>query len=662
MAYVGKNPRSDSTTLTNQGAATVSNPASGSHKILNRNGQLKVLDSSGVESSVGGGSSGINVIESSSDANGWVASGGGISVTTSTTASDLPLGGVIDTAIKVTPSSSTDYVRYRWTMPESLKNRKLQIEWYQRALSGYASGDLKLEIYKNSASNYSGSYTEFALSTDSSGTSAIPNATGYYSSNFDTDGGDYYEMRLVRTAGTTAINFASVSVGPKSTPQGAVVGDWVSFTPTGSWSTNTTYTGRYRRVGDSIDIRYFIALSGTPTAASLSVNMPTGFTIDSTKYPGNNRNTVGRVLYYDNGGASTGQLLGNAQYGSTTTIDLLAMDDGAASEHELVSITDSAPIAAVSGSRITVTIDNLAVAEWAGSGTVNVAQNDVEYAYNSSTSDLTDTASFAYGPGGGQFANFTATRSKRVRFLTPIQSTDEISFEITENSGVTWSRVETAPGGIIQPYSIQNTVSCGVLLAPVTGSTTDIDVQFQIYRILGGATFGAAGTNWSAIDVSDTYKWRVKKVKSGVAVGFGLADTAGNAGLVNPYSSSGAGVVYSGTYTPTFTSSTNVPIGTGVVSQYIRVGKMVTVSGSVTIDATAGAFTASEFELSLPIASNLSAATDLNGVVAGVIGAGAAFESGYVIGNATTDRALVIYNSATAASHNMVFTFTYEIK
>ena len=59
--------------------------------------------------------------------------------------------------------------------------------------------------------------------------------------------------------------------------------DWTSFTPTGSWSTNTSYSGMYKRVGDTLFCRVVILLTGAPTSASLTVNLPSGLSIDTTK-------------------------------------------------------------------------------------------------------------------------------------------------------------------------------------------------------------------------------------------------------------------------------------------------------------------------------------------------------------------------------------------
>jgi hypothetical protein len=62
-----------------------------------------------------------------------------------------------------------------------------------------------------------------------------------------------------------------------------VVGNWVSFTPTGSFTTNTTYKGRYRQVGDSIEVFTELNFTGAPNAAQLSINLPGSFTIDTSK-------------------------------------------------------------------------------------------------------------------------------------------------------------------------------------------------------------------------------------------------------------------------------------------------------------------------------------------------------------------------------------------
>ena len=56
---------------------------------------------------------------------------------------------------------------------------------------------------------------------------------------------------------------------------------WTVWTPTGAF-TNTTYTGFYRRKGDSVDLKIKATCTGTPGAATFSVNL-VDMTIDTAK-------------------------------------------------------------------------------------------------------------------------------------------------------------------------------------------------------------------------------------------------------------------------------------------------------------------------------------------------------------------------------------------
>lgn len=110
-----------------------------------------------------------------------------------------------------------------------------------------------------------------------------------------------------------------------------------------------------------------------------------------------------------------------------------------------------------------------------------------------------------------------------------------------------------------------------------------------------------------------------------------------------------------GTYTPTLTNVTNLDSSTPFEAQYMRVGATVTVSGKVTVDATAGA--ATELGISLPIASNFGAVEDCCGVGAFT----AVQESVGITGDITNDRAAMRWLAVTLTSQEVTFTFTYQI-
>lgn len=121
---------------------------------------------------------------------------------------------------------------------------------------------------------------------------------------------------------------------------------------------------------------------------------------------------------------------------------------------------------------------------------------------------------------------------------------------------------------------------------------------------------------------------------------------------------SSAGLTGAGTYTPTRSAESNLDANvTPSEAQYLRVGATVTVSGRVTVDPTLTA-TATSFELSLPIASNLGAAEDLAGVAfcGTVAGMGAA-----VYGSAANNTAVFAWVSSDVASQIISYTFTYQI-
>lgn len=113
----------------------------------------------------------------------------------------------------------------------------------------------------------------------------------------------------------------------------------------------------------------------------------------------------------------------------------------------------------------------------------------------------------------------------------------------------------------------------------------------------------------------------------------------------------------SGVYTPTRSSETNLDSNvTMTEAQYLRVGKTVTVSGRFTADPTAAG--ATNFEITLPVASNLGAAEDLAGVaVCGAIAGQCATIHGVV----ANDTAEIAWIAVDTTSQVWSYTFTYQV-
>ncbi len=114
----------------------------------------------------------------------------------------------------------------------------------------------------------------------------------------------------------------------------------------------------------------------------------------------------------------------------------------------------------------------------------------------------------------------------------------------------------------------------------------------------------------------------------------------------------------SGVYTPTRSAEANLDANvTMTEAQYMRVGSTVTVSGRFTADPTLAA-TATSFEITLPIASNIGAAEDVAGVAfcGAIAGQGAA-----IIGVAANDTAKVFWVSGDITSQSWSYTFSYQV-
>jgi len=76
-----------------------------------------------------------------------------------------------------------------------------------------------------------------------------------------------------------------------------------SYTPVGTWSTNTTYTGKWERNGHNIFVRIAVETSGAPDAVTLDeISLPTGLTIDTAALPiTNTAQPIGNVVIVDGG-------------------------------------------------------------------------------------------------------------------------------------------------------------------------------------------------------------------------------------------------------------------------------------------------------------------------------------------------------------------------
>lgn len=131
---------------------------------------------------------------------------------------------------------------------------------------------------------------------------------------------------------------------------------------------------------------------------------------------------------------------------------------------------------------------------------------------------------------------------------------------------------------------------------------------------------------------------------------FLLPDTAGTFALTSDFAS--------GVYSPTRSAEANLDSNvTMSEAQYMRVGNTVTVSGRFTADPTLAA-TATSFEITLPVASNIGAVEDLAGTAfCGAI----ASQGAAILGSVANNTAVFQWVSGDITSQSWSYTFSYQV-
>jgi hypothetical protein len=181
---------------------------------------------------------------------------------------------------------------------------------------------------------------------------------------------------------------------------------------------------------------------------------------------------------------------------------------------------------------------------------------------------------------------------------------------------------------------------------PVTNSGTLTPTLAANLRSLAGLAVGGLTTRLG--DGSF-----VGRTLTGTAGRITVTNGDGNVG--NPTVDIPTTLVNSGTYTPTLTNTTNIASSTASSAQWSRTGNTVTVSGNLSVTATAAAATLTTLGISLPVASALANSNELGGTGA-LINAPAT-----IFGDATNDRATVQWLSASTGALTLCFHFTYRV-
>jgi hypothetical protein len=322
--------------------ATPSNPSAGLKKLYPKtDGKLYTLDSAGNETEVGsggGGSGSKNYIDSISanidnTVGDWLTddgSGGVADYLTLSIEGTVHLAGTGSLVLVKSANNATgEFIKVNTQMIDLADRGKPLFGSfsYDATHANYASGDVIVEVYDvtNAAVLYSGQSADlqilktkgrFDFVTYTEATTAV------------------IQLRLkVNSTNAATYNMLldEFKLGPAANVSVPIITEWQSFNPTGLWTTNTTYVGRYRRVGDSMEMFVHATLAGAPNSANFTVNIPFGLTIDLNKIASASFNigddNLGQA-YIADATPSTGRTMGQVYAASSTAISLLSIASG----------------------------------------------------------------------------------------------------------------------------------------------------------------------------------------------------------------------------------------------------------------------------------------------------------------------------------------------
>ncbi len=382
--------------------ATPATPASGYMNIYPKSdNKLYKLTDAGVETEIGAGSgSGINYIDNpnaESDTSGWttyadgsatpVDGTGGSPTLTWARSTSSPL---FDAAnFLLTPGALGNGVSYDFTIDSGLQASVLEGTLYYQinTPASYTKGDVTFWIYD---------VTNAILIQPS--VYQLDNVIGPSQHRFEFQtASNSTSYRLLVHQATAATAYVSIKmdnfqVGPSKVVNGAITTEWLSYTPTGSWVTNTTYTGKFRRVGDSMELLVDIATTGAPTATNLNFTIPSGYTIDTAKLSGgtSNQQPLGVAVYSDdNGTVAYGP--STVKYNDTTSLRCVYSSVAANSE---AGVSNTVPFTWGNTDSAKINVFKLPIVGWGATATLG---QDADTRVISATAQRTTSQSITAG-------------------------------------------------------------------------------------------------------------------------------------------------------------------------------------------------------------------------------------------------------------------------
>lgn len=325
-----------------------------------------------------------------------------------------------------------------YSIPNAIRNRGyVYITGRYRSNGGFNLGDYELGAYDVTNSELLNIY---GLESNGQLPGLPADTAGYFSAKVYIPN-DCASLRIALTRQTTdtvgpTFYFSDLHISDSPIVDVPIISDWQDFTPTGSWTTNATYAGQYRRVGDTAEINYKVSLSGAPNATSLTFDMPSGLTPDSNKVT-----DFSGVFHAGSGIVSDGVFVlyqASVLFQDGSDNFLVRTYDTSGGDTVESNVNATSPITFGSGDGVEVTV-RIPVLEWANqSGLVStnslMNKNPGFRAKSDSGAALSTTgATFVYEDV--EFDDFGAYNNSTGEYTIPVTGRYFVSASISSDTG-----------------------------------------------------------------------------------------------------------------------------------------------------------------------------------------------------------------------------------
>jgi hypothetical protein len=454
------------------------------------------------------------------------------------------------------------------------------------------------------------------------------------------------DFAIANTANTMTFNLPTASASNTgklsstdwSTFNGKQAGD-ATLTALAAYNTNgiltqtaaDTFTGRtITGTASRVSVANGNGVSGNPT-----------IDIDSNYVGQTSITTLGTIgtgtwngstIAVANGGTGANTLTGILKGNGTSAFTAVTAPSGA-----IVGTTDSQALSNKDLTAGTNTFPTFNQNTTGSAASLTTARSIYGNNFNG-TADLSQVIASTFGGTGNGFTKFSGPTTSEKTFTLPNAS----AAILTDNAAVSVAQGGTGRATGTTAYSLiaTGTTATGAQQTLANGATTEI--------LVGGGA--AALPVWTTATGSGA---PVRATSPTL-----VTPTLGAATATSINTGSGAvSNIIAGTYTPTLFNGSNVDSSSVTVPwQYLRVGNVVTVSGSITIDATAAAATSTNVDATLPIASNLANVGECAGNLNSTGSVGGAIRA-----DTTNDRSELFYNSQSTSAVTFYVIFTYQI-